>query len=302
MPAAPSYSNKIGSALFCILVVACGSPDPLPPACVDAKPDIGEKEHLGKYDYTTCNKSDCHFNSVGGWVYNNPEAEEAVQGATVTIINSDNTTAEAMTRSDGFFVLLRDRMPSGNTTLSVDDPSNDDPSYTNTIVPPFKPCISKCPGIECAKKPHTSTDCQSSGCHGGDDSQLYVSLERTIPLPCENLPNPGPRVHKAMEFDGAQCWTCHDRTYIGGYVYDGLTSDTAVDRAEVTLISSSTGYTISAVSGPGGLFHFENGIFAPYVACVKKCGESVCSLPESHPTADDCRDCHDENNRIYVPW
>jgi hypothetical protein len=252
-------------------------------------------KHLGNYDYTTCNKEVCHSDSVGGWVYNNPEAEEAVQGATVTITNSDNTTAEAVTHSDGFFVLVRDHSLAGNTTLSVEDPA-----FTNTIIPPFKPCISKCPGIECAKKPHTSTDCQSSSCHGKDDSHLYVPLELSTALPCENLPKPGPRVHVALRDDAQPCRNCHDPSYIGGYVYDGLTSNTAVDRAEVTLFSS-TGYTISAVSGPGGMFQFENGIFAPYIACVRKCGDPVCSLPESHPTADDCRVCHDETNRIHVP-
>ena len=284
-----SYSHLLETALFCLVAIvgyssaACGSPDPSPQPCIEAKLDTGERPHPGNFDYASCNSEYCHADWVGGWVYNNPQAEAVVQGATVTVQNSDGTVLGAVTRSDGFFVLLSD------------------PALGGYILPPFTPCVSRCPSTVCADNPHTNLDCQSSGCHGRADSHLYVPQpDSADDLPCENLPWGGPRVHDAFTWDTLSCQICHDSSYFGGFVYDGLTSNTAVARATVSLFPMN-GSPIYAVTGPGGMFQFENGIIAPYTACVGKCDFFVCSRPDTHPTIDDCRVCHDESNRIHVP-
>ncbi|MBN1652373.1 MAG: carboxypeptidase regulatory-like domain-containing protein [Deltaproteobacteria bacterium] len=287
MPHSWFRSKIIEKKLFYLPLLVCfscapfGSPDPDPVPCVEARPDTGEKPHWGNYDYQSCNTQLCHANWVGGWVYNNPTGDEIVQGATVTVTSSDGTTLEAITRSDGFFVLLSDNTFSGN------------------IIPPFTPCVSKCPSTECAQTAHTSTDCQSSNCHGRADAHLYLPQKSSAAdLPCENLPSGGPRVHDTT-FDSS-CRMCHDSSYIGGFVYDGITSDTPVDRATLTLTPKS-GAAVTAVTGSGGMFQFLDVINAPYIACVSKCEVSVCSSPGSHSTVDDCGICHDPTNRIHLP-
>jgi hypothetical protein len=116
-------------------------------------------------------------------------------------------------------------------------------------------------------------------------------------------------VHSSVDFDGSDkdCRICHDSSYTGGYVYDGVTSNNVVSMATVT-IKPTSGAQITAVSGPGGMFFLGDygtktttiPLTAPYTACVSKCPKTVCSDAGTHTTTDNCGTCHNDQQRIYL--
>lgn len=253
------------------------------------EPVTGANTHLGAYDYETC--SVCHTDLWGGWLYDSPVGDSWIGGATITLTHDDGSTVTAASADDGFF------------------------SFEGTIGSSYTPCVSKCPDTVCAPEKHTSPDCQASGCHGRKDHLIHLPQIPVAAPPtgvdCEPPASGGARVHAAWDFDSdyQSCRICHDETYTGGYVYDGLTSATVVAQATVT-ITPANGTPIKAVTGPGGMFFLgEVGpppskrlpLTAPYTACVSKCPDTVCSLPGTHPTADNCGDCHNEELRIHLP-
>jgi hypothetical protein len=261
-------------------------------AGVCSAPATRTNRHPGTYDYQSCNSKNCHSGWWGGWVYNDSAGDMWVAGATVTITNADGGKVTAITEEQGFFYLEGWTMGSS-----------------------FIPCVSKCPYTLCATKAHNSSDCQTAACHGGKNRLIYLPQD----LPAQNTGGAssgtnckppaygGPRVHSAKDFDSSDrdCRICHDSTYTGGYVYDGLTSNTVVPMATVT-ITPSSGSPISAVTGPGGMFFLgEVGtpstripLPAPYIACVSKCPTTLCSA--AHANSDDCSTCHNDQLRIYV--
>ncbi|MBN1610839.1 MAG: hypothetical protein JW940_29680 [Polyangiaceae bacterium] len=247
--------------------------------------------HPGDYDYESC--SACHTDWWGGWLYNNRAGDAWVAGATVTITNDDGSQLSAITEQEGFFFL------------------------EGTFGATFTPCVSKCPHTLCATEVHTSSDCQTPACHGGKDRLIYLPQDPPAQTTggstgsgCTPPASGGPRVHSARLYDKSEndCRICHDATYTGGYVYDGLTSNAAVSMATVT-ITPASGAPITAVTGPGGMFFLGDlgppsvriPLVAPYTACVSKCPNTLCSA--THTTTDDCSTagCHDARLRIYLP-
>lgn len=258
-------------------------------ACIPSVADSGARLHTGNFDTKSCNTMGCHADFVGGWLYTDAKGEEWIPEATVTVTNEDGTVVTAVTASDGFFSLI------GNSQMIGKIPAS------------YKACVSKCPDTVCSTTPHTSADCQSSACHGGDSPRIYLTQNTGSAsagsggaATCADLPSGGPKAHN-VEYDDQECWICHDKgKYTGGFLYDGMTSNTPVARATVTLTPKS-GAPLTAVTGPFGLFYFPGTIKAPYTACVKKCQDSICSADGTHTTPDDCRACHDETTRIHLP-
>jgi hypothetical protein len=179
--------------------------------------------------------------------------------------------------------------------------------------------VSKCPNTLCATKPHTNGDCQTAACHGGKDHLIYLPQDSLVQntggtgggTNCKAPASDGARVHAAKDFDSSDkdCRICHDSTYTGGYVYDGLTSNAVVSMATVT-IQPAVGQTITAVTGPGGMFflgEYGNGsktvtvpFTAPYTTCVSKCPKTICSAAGTHTTTDSCGSCHNDQLRIHL--
>jgi hypothetical protein len=245
--------------------------------------------HPGNFDYESCDV--CHTDLVGGWLYTDTTGENWVAEATVTINNFDGTTLSGVTASDGFFSLIGKAEMDRNKTVS------------------YSVCVSKCPNTICTKNTHTSNDCQNTACHGGNSPRIYLPQNNSGANAgsggaggCADLPSGGPKAHIGnTSYDGQACWVCHGKgIYTGGFLYDGVTSNTTVARATITL-TPANGSPLTAVTGPGGMFYFPGTISAPYTTCVSKCDQKVCSADGTHPTADDCRTCHDETNRIHLP-
>jgi hypothetical protein len=244
-------------------------------------PETDARRHPGVFDYQSC--YECHPDWIGGWVYSNAVGDAWVESATVSITNSDGTTVTAPTAADGFFHL------------------------EGTITPTFTPCVSRCSDKNCATATHESTDCQTPECHGGDNRLIYLTLSGEEQntggtggsADCIPPASGGPRVHDP-DYDGQRCARCHDSTYIGGYVYDGITSSTPVSMATVT-ITLADGTELSAVTGPGGFFQIEGEPTAPYEACVSKCPDTRCAASGTHLSTDDCSVCHDASLRIHLP-
>jgi len=260
---------------------------------VCSAPGTRTNRHVGNYDYESCSK--CHDSSWrGGWLYNNTAGDDWVAGATVTVTNGDGSKMTAITEAEGFFYL------EGWTVGST-----------------FIPCVSKCPYTLCATKAHTSGDCQTAGCHGDKNNLIYLPQDSpaqntggaSSTSNCTPPASGGPRVHSALDYDSndQSCRICHDSTYTGGYVYDGVTSNNVISMATVT-IQPTNGTTITVVSGPGGMFFLGQygatnttiPLTAPYKACVSKCPKTVCSSESTHTTTDNCGDCHNDQLRIYL--
>ena len=267
-------------------------------AGVCSAPGTLTERHPGNLDYESCTK--CHADTDtwgwGGWVYNNAAGDDWVAGATVTITNDDGSKVTALTEEFGFFT-LRKQGPIGSK---------------------YAACVSKCPYTLCSTTPHTSPDCQTSNCHGAKNLLIY--LPQGSPAQgtggsggttnCKAPAPGGPRVHAAKDYDSSDrdCQICHDSTYTGGYVYDGVTSNNVVSMATVT-IKPATGAQITAVSGPGGMIFLgqydSSGVTtvpltAPYTACVSKCPNTACSDAGTHTNTDDCSTCHNDQLRIYL--
>jgi hypothetical protein len=217
----------------------------------------------------------------GGWVYTNAQGDAWVESATVTLANGDGTTVTAQTAVDGFFLL------------------------EGTVTETFTPCVSRCDNETCAAEPHTSTDCQNAACHGAMGRLIHVAQSGVAANTggtsgdCMPPASGGPRMHYP-DYDLQRCALCHDATYVGGYVYDGITSNTAVSMATLTL-TPANGVPITAVTGPGGMFRVVGNFTAPYTACVSKCPDKACSAPSTHTTTEDCVVCHNAALRIHLP-
>lgn len=236
----------------------------------------------------------------GGWVYASAKGVPWVGGATITITNNDGSIVTATSAEDGFFEI------------------------TGTIVPPYKVCVSKCPGIDCSLTPHPNADCQTSNCHGSPTLRVYVSGNAGgtsgtggtsgVGQDCMPPASGGPYTHTEYVFGNQPCSGsgCHNApkpVFKGGFVYDGPDSTKTVADATITLTHSS-GTVTNAVTGPDGMFFFgtvgstsiAKDYPAPYTACVSKCPLKVCSTSNGHTNADDCISCHDgtTTSKIYL--
>lgn len=249
-----------------------------------AAPATTVRPHPGEYDYKSC--VDCHGDTYwGGWVYANAAGDAWVSQATVTLTSADGTSISMLGAKDGFFHLNR---------AEVAVPAS------------FTPCVTKCSDRVCASTVHKSADCQTAACHGTSGRLIYVNDGArqgaggtgSTGTNCIAAKSGGPRMHDP-EFDLQTCATCHVSSYIGGYVYDGIASDTPVAMATLTL-TPDNGAPITAVTGPGGMFQIVGKFSAPYQVCVSKCPQTRCSSAASHPNTDDCVTCHDEKQRIYL--
>jgi len=300
----PAFVACAAGALLALLEVACGPRDPAPEGqtggaggqltggatggdgtggVVDpcTVPDPAVRRHPGTYDYESC--SVCHADLWGGWVYSNAYGDAYVPAATVTLTYADSSTVSAPTASDGFFHLLE------------------------PVAASFTPCVSRCSERTCATQPHTSLDCQSAGCHGATGRLIYLTsssggaggIGGASPGDCIPPASGGPRVHDPS-FDGQTCVTCHEPGYVGGYVYDGVTSTTPVSQATLT-VTPDGGAPLTAVSGPGGFFQIVGAFTAPYQVCVSKCPDTLCAAPATHATTADCSTCHTSALRIHLP-
>ncbi len=271
-------------------------------ACTVAQ--SGARPHeCGNYDILSCNSPNCHATMIGGgWVYTNPNGPPFVGGATITISNIDGSTVTSWSGVDGFF--------------QIKDP----------VKPPYKVCVSECPGTNCSLSAHPSPDCQTSNCHGKPGQKIYVSLNAgstpdagAVPLDggsghCAQPASGGPYAHSEAVFGNQPCsgGGCHcppNPVFKGAFLYDGPSSTTTVAQATVTLIPSS-GTPIKVVSGIDGLVFIGTVtdtatptiISAPYTACVSKCPLSICSITNGHKTTGDCQasDCHSSDNNMKV--
>ena len=255
-----------------------GAPCALPPDTA--------RTHPGNFDNRSCNSAGCHVQFVGGWVYTNAAADGLVGQATVTLTSSDGSQVTAQTASDGFFQL------------------------EGAVTSPFTPCVVKCEDEACATEPHTSTDCQGSSCHGADNQRIHLTQGPVEPQgtggvaageDCTPPASGGPHVHVAAEYNTVACQICHDQLYTGGFLYDGITGTTTVAQATITLTPENGGAALTAVTGLDGMFYFEGIVPSPYTVCVSKCPNTVCGSAVSHSGPDDCRTCHDDTQRIYLP-
>ena len=262
------------------------------------QPVPGARVHPGNFESRGCNTENCHVGFSGGWLYTGPSGGNWVSDATVTIQNADQTVVTGYSAPDGFFSLI------GNT------------AELGRINGPYVPCVGKCPSATvCGTAAiHVDVDCQTSNCHGAPNVRVYLpppssgtggmgggsSSGGTGNADCIPETPGGPPAHTAAIYDFQACQICHNDLYTGGFVYDGLASTTVVTGATVTL-KYADGTTRSALSGPGGMFYYDGLVAANYTACVSRCPNTSCSLPATHNTADDCRVCHNEALRIYVP-
>jgi hypothetical protein len=275
------------------------APSTLP--CIAADAGTTRPHDYGNFDYRTCNGPSCHDNWSGGWVYATAVGVPWISGATITLTNSDGTTDTAVSGSTGFFY-LENTFVGATTRYTV--------------------CASKCPTTYCSTTTHTNRDCLASGCHSSPTQRVFVG-----PVPaagtggaastgtttnCTPPASGGPYVHSSATTSLTPCsyGGCHNSpAFTGGFVFDGVTSDHSVAEATVTLTPTS-GAPLKAASGPDGMFFLgtRNGttgtpstITAPYTPCVSKCPKTVCSPDTSnHTTTDDCTNCHDNTQRIYL--
>lgn len=271
-------------------------------ACIpEAKSTITHS--VGNYDNLSCNKSDCHADKIGGWVYASAKGYPWIGGATITITNPDGSTLKTVSGDDGFF----------------------DFGASPKVGSPYKVCVSKCPSTDCNLTTHTSTDCLSSGCHAQPQVRIYVTSPNLTGTGgassgqnCKAPTSGGPYVHVESIYSATSnqpCSGCHfapKPEYKGGYLYDGPTSSKTVAEATIVL-TPTNGSPITTVTGPDGMFFFgTNGINtttqsipSSYTACVSKCPTvAVCSKtnPNAHITNADCGTCHDGSttDRVYL--
>jgi hypothetical protein len=278
------------------------APSTLP--CISA--DTGPRPHdFGNFDYRSCNGVGCHGedNWSGGWVYASATNVPWIAGATVTITNSDGSTDTAVSGTTGFFYLEK--------------------TFTNTTTK-YVACVSKCPTTYCSTTLHTNRDCQTSGCHSLPTQRIFVGSGAGTggtsgtggsgagTTNCTPPASGGPYVHSSATTGSTPCsyGGCHTAPeYKGGFVFDGVTSDTSVGEVTVTLTPSG-GSPLTAVTGPDGMFFLgkRNGatgtpftLSAPYIPCVSKCPKTLCSSDTTnHTTVQDCSNCHDWTQRIYL--
>ena len=273
-------------------------------ATVACTPEVtGATPHTsGNFDNLSCNKADCHAGAprIGGWVYASAKGYPWIEGATITIKNTDGTTLTATSADDGFFDF------------------GDAPKVTSQ----YKACVSKCPSTDCNSTAHTSTDCLSSGCHALPTQRIFVTTPNVAGTGgsssgtnCKAPAPGGPYVHLESVFSATNnqpCSGCHypekPPVYVGGFLYDDPAGAKTVAEATIVL-TPATGSPVTTVTGPDGMFFFgTNGITVttqtiptPYTACVSKCPTAaVCSLTNQHLTGDDCGTCHDGSTTTKV--
>jgi hypothetical protein len=267
--------------------------------------DPGARPHeAGNYDTRSCNSPDCHSDMIGGgWLFANPSGLPWVGGATITISNIDGSIVKARSAEDGFFQI------------------------TDPVKPPFKACVSLCPGANCSLIAHPNSDCQTSTCHGKTGQRIYVTLNKGETTDAGvgsaadagaagcSAPTPGgPYVHTEWVYGNQPCsgGGCHSppkAIFNGGFLYDGPTSTTTIPEATIQLIGAD-GSRMTTVSGIDGMFFFGTvsadsvpwNIKAPYTACVSKCPLSVCSATNSHTTNGDCQtsSCHNWDMKVFL--
>ncbi|HEY5958078.1 MAG TPA: hypothetical protein VIV60_16055, partial [Polyangiaceae bacterium] len=258
----------------------------------------------GNYDNRSCNSTGCHTDMIGGgWVYASAKGLPWVGSATITITNSDGSIVTSTSGEDGFFQI------------------------TSKVIPPYKVCVSKCPGVDCNLTPHPNADCQTSNCHGSPTQRVYVSGNAggasssggasSMGGGTQNCTPPasgGPYTHSEFVFgnqpcSGSGCHRAPKPVFKGGFLYEGPDSTKTVADATVTL-TQSNGTVTTAVTGPDGMFFFGTvgptsvgkDYGAPYTACVSKCPLKVCSANNEHTNSDDCVTCHDGSTtgKIYL--
>jgi len=292
-------------------------PGELPSAILGEKNDAGASplpctapvssarpHEAGNYDNRSCNVLGCHEDMLGGgWVYGTRNGPPAIAGATITISNIDGTTVKAYSGKDGFFQIKSE------------------------IKPPYKVCVSECPGTSCSLLPHPNGQCQTSTCHGTNSQRIYVSQPSVAPTisvsatsggagNCTPPTYGGPYTHSEYSFGQQPCSMggCHcppKPVFKGGYLYEGPTSGKTVAGATITLVSAD-GTAVTVITGPDGMFFFgtvaststSTAFTAPYTACVSKCPLTLCSTTNGHKTTGDCQtsDCHgpDLSMKVYL--
>ncbi len=273
------------------------------PAASGARP-----HEIGNYDNRSCNATDCHNDMIGGgWVYASAKGVPWIEGATITLTNTDGTKVTAVSAKDGFF------------------------NITGTVLPHYTACVSKCPGTDCSKTDHPNADCQTSNCHGQPTQRVYVSQQPVANGggssgaggsnskdagggDCTPPASGGPYTHREAFYGRQACASggCHldpKPVYMGGYLYDDLTSSKTVAEATITLTQGNDP-PVTAVTGPDGMFFFgtvgatstPTTFKAPYTACVSKCPLTICSKKDGHTTTGDCQtsDCHHSEYKVYL--
>jgi hypothetical protein len=258
---------------------------PIPPCSPSAQ---GQRTHTaGNYDNLSCRKPGCHLLEVGGWVYSRREGYPWEGGVTITIFNTDGTSDTRVSGEDGFFSFGQEEH----------------------ITSPYGVCASKCPSTDCNVTLHTSVDCLAPGCHTSPIQRMYVTTPGaggsggTAGGPdCTPPASGGPYVHLETiysAYNNLPCTGCHaDPDYIGGFLYDGPTSMQTVAGATVTLTSANG--TLTAVTGPGGMYFFgkysvnttPDALSPPFKPCVSKCPIGTICSPTDHTTTADCGTCH----------
>jgi hypothetical protein len=266
---------------------------PIPACTPEAK---GPRTHTaGNYDNLSCRKPGCHLLEVGGWVYASREGYPWVGGVTVTIFNTDGTSLSIVSGEDGFFSFGQEAH----------------------ITSPYGVCASKCPSTDCNVTLHTSVDCLAPGCHTSPIQRIYVTTPGvggtggtggTSGQNCIPPTSGGPYVHLETvysAYNNQPCTNCHaDPDYIGGFLYDGPTSNRTVPEATVTL-TSTNGTRLTAVTGPDGMYFFgrndvittPESLSPPFTPCVSKCPIGTICSPTEHTTTADCGTCHDTYTR-----
>jgi hypothetical protein len=110
---------------------------------------------------------------------------------------------------------------------------------------------------------------------------------------------------KAMN-PGTACISCHSGANpsagvaitLGGTIYSGVSSTTAVSGATVTITDSKKVVT-TLVTGSTGNFYTNKSISFPAQVAVSKCPDTATMI--STVSSGDCNSCHGSTNRIHLP-
>lgn len=116
---------------------------------------------------------------------------------------------------------------------------------------------------------------------------------------CKPPNTDGPAEHASSGYESQPCADCHKNALRGGLVFDQ--SGAVVAQATVTIKLKDNSELVAATNA-NGMFVFRETIEAPYVACVSKCPDTVCSKSTDHPSVADCGTCHGVTaSQIHLP-
>lgn len=145
----------------------------------------------------------------------------------------------------------------------------------------------------------TSASTTRTSSSGGVDGTQAGGATAKTDQSCIPASQDGPPDHASSGYESQPCSDCHHDVLRGGLVYDA--SGKTVAEATVT-ITPTGGTRLQAVTGSQGMFVFRETLSAPYVACVSKCPDTLCSKASDHASTDDCGTCHGvTTNKIHLP-